>query len=86
MGKSGTKKPAATTPASFCIRVQGYLDNSWADQLGGMNFTNHHGSSQATETVLSGQLIDQAELMGVLNQLHGLGFRLLSVERLETGQ
>ena len=34
-------------------------------------------------TVLTGQVMDQAELFGTLNRLYNLGFPLLSVECLE---
>ncbi len=33
-------------------------------------------------TTLSGELIDQAALMGVLNSLYDMGYPLLKVERL----
>jgi hypothetical protein len=36
-------------------------------------------------TVLTGRVMNQAELMGVLNHLYGLGFPLLSVECVEIG-
>ena len=71
------------TPAKYRIQIQGYLDNTWADQLGQMTFTNHLASGQAPVTVLTGQVMDQAELFGLLGQLYGLGFPLLSIECLE---
>ena len=73
------------SPAKYRIRIQGYLDNTWANQLGELTFTNHLTSRQPMETVLTGQVMDQAELLGVLNNLYGLGFPLLSVECLEIG-
>jgi hypothetical protein len=73
-------------PAKYRIRIQGYLDNTWANQLGGMNFTNHLASRRPVVTVLTGWLIDQAELLGVLSRLYNLGFPLLSVECLEIGE
>ena len=69
-----------TNPARYRIWIQGYLDNTWANQFGEMTFTNHQASGQPMVTVLTGQVIDQAELMGVLIHLNGLGFPLLSVE------
>ena len=71
------------TPAKYRIRIQGYLDNTWADQLGQMTFTNYLASGQAPVTILTGQVMDQAELFGLLGQLYGLGFPLLSIECLE---
>ena len=74
------------SPAKYRIRIQGFLDNTWACQLGHMTFTNHLSSRQPLVTVLTGQVIDQAELMGILGQLYGLGFPLLSIECLEIGE
>jgi len=71
------------SPAKYRIQIQGLLDNTWASQLGNLTFTNHLSSGQSLVTVLTGQVIDQAELMGILGQLYGLGFPLLSVECLE---
>jgi hypothetical protein len=81
--RSGTL--TLSTPAKYRVRVQGYLDNTWSDELGGMTLTNHFGSSQPMITVLTGQVMDQADLYGVLNRLYDLGFPLLSVECLEMG-
>jgi hypothetical protein len=38
------------------------------------------GGSEGAVTTLSGQVMDQAALMGLLNSLYDLGFSLLSVE------
>ena len=71
------------TPAKYRIQIQGYLDNTWADQMGRMTFTNHLASGRAPVTVLTGRVLDQAELVGLLCHLYGLGFPLLSIECLE---
>jgi hypothetical protein len=71
------------SPARYRIRVQGYLDDSWANQLGGMTITTTTRDDRAPVTVLCGRLIDQAAVLGVLNALYGLLLPLLSVECLE---
>jgi hypothetical protein len=38
------------------------------------------GERDQSVTTLSGEVLDQAALMGVLNGLYGMGFTLLSVE------
>jgi len=70
-------------PATYRIRVQGHLDESWSDRLGGMTMTSFKISDNASETVLIGRLIDQAALSGVLNILYDMRMRLLSVEILD---
>jgi hypothetical protein len=81
-------KPAIrlNTPAKYRIRIQGYLDNTWSDQFYGLVLTNYYSPKQPMQTVLTGHLVDQAALLGVLNHLYGLGFPLLSVECLSAGQ
>jgi len=70
-----------TTPARYRLRVQGQLGVQWADWFAGFTL-----SWQAPgETVLVGQVIDQAALHGLLNAIRDLGLPLLEVRRLEPG-
>ncbi len=62
------------------VRVQGFLDESWSEKLGGMTITTSSQGSQGQVTMLVGRLRDQAELSGVLNNLYELHLTLLSVE------
>jgi hypothetical protein len=66
-------------PVSYQIQVQGHLSQTWADYLGNLA-VSVSGDGQAAVTTLSGQVTDQAALMGLLNSLYDLGFSLLSVE------
>ena len=66
-------------PATYRIQVQGSLDQQWADYLGGLNISVDREIDPPV-TTLSGQVLDQAALMGVLNGLYDLGFSLLFVE------
>ena len=68
-------------PATYRITVQGYLDCSWSDDFGGMAFSNEAAADGSTQTVLTGWLVDQAALFGILDRLYGLGFPLVAVER-----
>ena len=61
----------------FEIRVRGHLDGKWSDWLEGLEVQLLENG----ETVLSGTLVDQAALMGVLNTLNGLNLTLLSVSQ-----
>ena len=65
--------------ASYCIKVQGRLDETWSDRLAGMQIkTSSRGDIKVT--ILSGHVRDQAELLGVLNSLYELHLPLLSLE------
>jgi hypothetical protein len=68
-------------PATYSIRVQGALDANWSGRLGGLRILVVRAGDQAV-TELSGQLADQAALVGVLTSLYDLGMPLLSVERI----
>ena len=69
-------------PGRYRIRVGGQLSASLADRLGDMTITVRHAASQQPVTMLTGEVTDQAALMGVLSTLYDMGFPLLKVERL----
>ena len=71
------------TPATYRIRVQGHLDDSWADRLGGMVITKAFTANKQPITILVGHLADQTALTGVLNTLYDLHLPLLSMENLD---
>ncbi|MEO8611297.1 MAG: hypothetical protein ABI690_25600 [Chloroflexota bacterium] len=56
------------------IRIKGTLKQDWSDWLEGLIISNQENE----ETVLNGQISDQAALLGVLNRIHGLNLQLLS--------
>ena len=67
-------------PAVYSIRVAGILDESWSGRLGGMSIANSTETYQTQTTTLSGLLMDQAALFGVLNALYNMHLPVLSVE------
>jgi hypothetical protein len=71
------------TPVTYCIRVQGFLPSSMSDRLGGMTIVNEGQDAPPVVTILSGQLVDQAALFGVLMALYDMRLPLISVECLE---
>ena len=54
--------------------VQGHLDTKWKDWFEGMVI-----SYQGTNTILSGNIKDEAHLHGILNQIRDLNLKLISV-------
>ena len=75
-----------TTPVSYQILVQGNLDPRWSGRLGGLAITTsfrelgvQFPEPGASVTQLSGRLVDQAALFGVLNTLYQLQLPLISV-------
>jgi hypothetical protein len=74
--------------AQYRICFLGMLDSSWSAMLGDMLLTTERLDDNQCLTTLSGSVVDQAALMGVLNLAYDLGMVLLWVERepaLQTG-
>ncbi len=57
------------------VRLKGHLDESWADWLEGITITH----AQEDETILSGAVVDQAALFGLIAKLRDLGVELASI-------
>ncbi|MEM8533037.1 MAG: hypothetical protein AAGF95_19485 [Chloroflexota bacterium] len=57
------------------IRVKGHLDNRWANWFEGMTITLEDNGS----TLLTGPVVDQAALHGLLKKVRDLGIALVSV-------
>jgi hypothetical protein len=68
---------AIDTPLDCTILVGGALDAQWSDRLGGLRVRPARRGDPATE--LSGRLLDQAALLGVLLTLYDLGLPLRSL-------
>ena len=66
----------AANPARYEIRVRGHLSETLLAAFPGL-----YGEAQGADTVLSGELPDQAALFGVLAQIETLGLELLEVRR-----
>jgi len=68
------------TPATYAITVEGRLDETWSERLGGMNITTRTRGDESVVTTLVGRMRDQAQLTGVLNTLYEMHLPILSVE------
>ncbi len=67
-------KPTQNT-AYYEIRLQGPLNARWADWFDGMTITLDDNGN----TLLSGPVVDQAALHGLLKKVRDVGMTLLSV-------
>jgi hypothetical protein len=70
-------------PATYRICIVGTLEKKWSDYCGGMAIEHDIVLSQYPVTILTGRMIDQAALIGVINSLYDFGYPLLSVECVE---
>ena len=66
-----------TIPEIYEIRVKGHMGNSWSDWFAGLEIRREENG----EMVLSGPIVDQAALHGVLMRIRDLGLPLVAVNR-----
>ena len=59
----------------YQIRIKGHLGRAWADWFEGLAMT----ALDNGETLLTGPVVDQAALYGVLRKVRDVGMPLLSV-------
>ena len=64
------------------IRIKGHLGAQWADWFGDVTIVLEDNG----ETLLTGEVIDQSALHGLLRKVRDLGMPLVSVNRVEHGQ
>lgn len=59
------------------ICLQGHLDRRWADRLEGLTLA-HQGDGTTT---LTGPLVDQSALHGLLGRIRDLGVPIISIQQ-----
>jgi hypothetical protein len=69
-------------PGQYEIRIQGQLTDQWAARFEGLTLTRDDNGT----TLLTGPVVDQAALHGVLRQVRDLALPLLSVTRVRSDQ
>jgi hypothetical protein len=70
----------SSQPMAYQIRITGQLDVRWADWFEGLTITLDGG-----DTLITGPIIDQAALHGLLKRVRDLGMPLVSVSPVEPG-
>ena len=68
-------------PGLYEIRIKGHLDTRWADWFEGLTIT----ALDNGETLLTGMVVDQAALHGLLRKVRDVAMPLLSVTRVRPG-
>jgi hypothetical protein len=69
-------------PIVYQIGIEGHLGRQWTDWFEGLTITLEDNG----ETLLTGPVVDQAALHGLLKKVRDLGMPLLSVNRVEPDQ
>jgi hypothetical protein len=74
--------PDSGQPVVYQIRLKGHLGRHWTDWFDGLTITLEDNG----ETLLTGVVVDQAALHGLLKKVRDAGMPLLSVNRVNAGQ
>jgi len=74
--------PDPSHPMVYQIRIKGHLGYQWTDWFGGLSITLEDNG----DTLVTGPVVDQAALHGVLRKVRDLGLPLLSIMRVEPKQ
>ncbi len=75
-------QPGTPHPVIYRIRIQGHLDSQWKDWFEGLTISLEEDGT----TLLTGSVVDQAALHGLLKKVRDLGMPLVSVSPVEPGQ
>jgi hypothetical protein len=82
MSNKLNQKTDSSQPVIYQIRLKGHLDSQWTDWFEGLTIT----LEEAGDTLLTGPIVDQAALHGLLKKVRDLGLPLVSVCPVEPGQ
>jgi hypothetical protein len=69
-------------PMVYQIRIKGHLGPQWTEWFGGLAITLEDNG----DTLLTGLVVDQVALHGLLRKVRDLGMPLLSVNRVKPGE
>jgi hypothetical protein len=72
------KETTSSQPSHYAIRIKGFLDPHW-EWLEGLTVTH----IDLGETLLTGPIIDQAALHGLIARIRDLNLTLLSVNQID---
>lgn len=81
MAKTCAPNTNADPPTVYQIRIKGHLNPNWLDWFDGLAILPEEDGN----TLLTGPVVDQAALHGILKKVRDLGMPLLSVKSVESG-
>lgn len=82
MSNKSISTPDPSQPMIYQIRLRGHLGRQWSDWFEGLSITLEENG----DSLLTGPVVDQAALHGLLRKVRDLGLPLISVIRLPSVQ
>ena len=82
MANKRNQKTDPGQPIIYQIRIQGQLSEQWTDWFEGLTITLEEDGN----TLLTGPVVDQAAVHGLLKKIRDLGLPLLSINPVDPGQ
>ena len=79
MAEQRSQRTGPAWPSIYQIRIEGHLGPAWTDWFAGLSITLEDNG----DTLMTGAVVDQAALHGLLKKVRDLGVPLVSVDRLE---
>ena len=77
-----SREPDADQPRDYQIRIKGHLSRQWTEWFEGLTITLEENG----DTLLTGPVVDQAALHGLLKKVRDLGMPLISVNSVGPGR
>ncbi len=80
-----SKRNPKTDPGQqnvYQIRIKGHLSDQWTGWFEGLTITLEENG----DTLLTGPVVDQAALFGLLKKVRDVGISLVSINRVEPGK
>ncbi len=74
--------PVPSDQANYEVRVKGHLGERWSLAFEGLEMRTDYSSDGSPITVLTGPIVDQSALHGLVAKIRDLGLTLVLIERL----
>ena len=81
--QNNSQRPRLDQPATYAIKIQGRLDVGWSAWFDDLTVSVAGGDGAPAITTLTGPVVDQVALHGLLARIRDLGLPLLSVQCLD---